>query len=88
MAGIGAGELVVLAIIVGMIFLGYVPGIWATYDAAMQPDSAWRKADQDKRVWVLLPLISMFVCAGITPIAAAVYFLSVRPKVRAQRDPD
>jgi phospholipase D-like protein len=50
--------------------------IWAVVDAAMKPESAWRAADQNKVVWIIVPWI-------VPVIGALVYLIAIRPKVRA-----
>lgn len=49
---------------------------WAVIDAALVPDSAWQRIDQNKVIWILV--------AAFIPIAGPLaYLLAIRPKVRA-----
>ena len=65
--------MIVLALFI-IIFWG-IP-LWGIIDAAVTPDDQWARAGQNKILWVVLQLV-----IGI--IGAAVYFISIRPKVRA-----
>jgi hypothetical protein len=69
MSGLGSTELLIL------LFLIVVP-VWGIIDAAMRPDSAWAAAGQNKVVWVLVQIF-----LGI--LGSAVYFLAIRPKLKA-----
>jgi heme/copper-type cytochrome/quinol oxidase subunit 2 len=50
--------------------------IWAAVDAAVQPDAAYARTGQNKLVWVV---VSLFTCV----IGPLVYFLAIRPRLRA-----
>ncbi len=49
-------------------------------DAAMRPDDVWAAAGQNKIVWVLVEIFLW------TP-GAAIYFLAIRPKLKAVARP-
>jgi heme/copper-type cytochrome/quinol oxidase subunit 2 len=50
--------------------------LWGIVDAAVRPDSAWRAADQNKVLWIVLMIV-----LGL--IGTLIYFIAIRPKVRA-----
>jgi hypothetical protein len=65
--------------------LGSAIAIVGALHAAMQPDSAWHGADQNKILWVALQLggLLIFFVPGV--LAALLYLLSVRSRVRRAR---
>jgi hypothetical protein len=83
--GLGAPEL----LIVMMLFLlGPALCIWAAVDAAGQPDWAFEAAGTSKNLWIVLPIVGIFVCfVGL--VAALMWFTTFRPRVRdaANRGP-
>jgi hypothetical protein len=54
--------------------------IWAAVDAASQPEWAFEAAGTTKTLWIVLPIVGIFVCfVGI--IAAVLWFTNYEPKV-------
>ena len=54
--------------------------IWAAIDAASQPEWAFEAAGTSKTLWIVLPIVGIFVCfVGI--IAAILWFGTYKPKV-------
>jgi hypothetical protein len=52
-------------------------------DAATKPDWAFQRAGQNKVLWIVAPLVGIFLC-GIVAVGVAIgWFASVRPKVMA-----
>ena len=81
--GVGTAELLVVFLIFGTLAFGIVPAIWAAVDAARQPDDAWHMVGMDRATWVLIPVSAALLCAPGGAIAAAFYFLRVRPRLLA-----
>ncbi len=81
----GMSELLIL--LFGAAVCAGIPLVGAI-DAARMKDQSFVLADQNKRTWVII-MIACAVFWGIGLIGAAVYFISVRPKVAAfERDPN
>ena len=54
--------------------------IWAAVDAASQPEWAFEAAGTSKTLWIVLPIVGIFVCfVGI--IAAILWFGTYKAKV-------
>jgi hypothetical protein len=67
-----------------------IPGlcIWAAVDAGSQPDWAFEAAGTSKTLWIVLPIVGVFVCfVGI--VAALMWFTTFRARVTeaARRGP-
>lgn len=58
------------------VFAVVVVPIWAVIDAATTPDGAWRAADQNKILWIVLIVV-------LWAIGGAAYLVAIRPKLRA-----
>ncbi len=74
--------LVALAIVVPVLCL------WAAIDAGSLPDWAFEQAGTSKTLWIVLPVVGIFVCfVGV--IVALLWFATYRARVRdaAQRGP-
>jgi hypothetical protein len=81
----GMSELLIL--LVGAIVCIGIP-LFGAVDAARMKEQSFALADQKKSTWVVI-LIACAVFMGVGLIGAAVYFMSVRPKVAAfERDPN
>jgi hypothetical protein len=68
-------------LVVLLIFVA--PGfcIWAAIDAGGQPEWAFEAAGTSKTLWILLPIVGIFVCfVGV--VAALIWFTTFRPRVR------
>lgn len=65
-----------------VIVLVFILPIWGAIDAALIPDSRWQLADQSKVTWVLLQLLGLIAFGVGGLIAALVYLLRVRPRLR------
>jgi hypothetical protein len=57
--------------------------IWVAIDASSKPEWAFERAGQNKTLWIVLPLVGIFLCGIVTIGVAIVWFASVRPKVVA-----
>ena len=61
-----------------------IVGIAGAIDAASRPSSAWKRADRSQLSWIIVQ-----ACVLLPPLmvlggpAAIVYFVSVRPRLRA-----
>ena len=60
-----------------------VLGIWAAIDAGTKPRWAFERAGQNQTLWIVLPLVGIFLCGLITLVAGIMWFASIRPKVMA-----
>jgi quinol-cytochrome oxidoreductase complex cytochrome b subunit len=69
---LGPTELIVVLFIFALLALP----LWGIVDAAVRPDSAWRAADQNKVLWIVLMIV-----LGL--IGTLIYFIAIRPKVSA-----
>jgi hypothetical protein len=61
-----------------------IPGIciWAAVDASSQPEWAFEAAGTTKTLWIILPIVGIFVCfVGI--VAALMWFTVFRTRVVA-----
>ena len=84
MNGVGECETAGIVIVLALVFLVVVaiPAlcIWTAIDAASQPEWAFEAAGTSKTLWIVLPIVGIFVCfAGI--IAAVLWFGTYKPKV-------
>jgi Protein of unknown function (DUF2516) len=59
-----------------------VVAVWALVDAAIRPGPAFEAAGQSKVLWIVLPIVGMFLFAIIGGVLGVVYLASIRPKVR------
>ena len=77
MVGLGGTELFLLLFVVA------IPGvcIWAAVDAGGQPEWAFTAAGTSKTLWVVLPLVGIFVCfVGL--VAVLMWFTTFRSRVQ------
>ena len=58
-----------------------VLGIVVVVDANRLPETAFERAGTSKTLWIVLPLVGIFTCGGITVVAAIMWFASYKPKV-------
>lgn len=75
--GLGAPELLII------VFLFVIPGVcvWAAIDAGSRPEWAFEAAGTSKVLWIVLPLVGIFVCfVGVIP--ALIWFTVFRSRVR------
>jgi len=56
-------------------------GIGVAVDVANKPQWAFERSAQNKTLWIVLPLVGIFLCGILTVVAAIIWFASVRPKV-------
>ncbi len=76
-----------LILLLGAFLCAGIP-LFGAIDAARMKEQSFTLADQKKSTWVAV-LIACAIFWGIGLIGAAVYFISVRPKVAAfERDPN
>jgi hypothetical protein len=62
--------------------------IWAAIDAASQPEWAFEAAGTNKVLWIVLPIVGLFMCVvGI--VASVLWFSTFKPRVvdAARRGP-
>lgn len=79
MVGIGAAELIIVAVIlVGLLAVAFP--IIGLVDAARRPAHAWTASGQNQTLWIALNAVGIVVC-GIGAIIGLVYLLAIRPQV-------
>ena len=54
--------------------------IWGIVDATRRPTQAWKRAGQNKVVWIVLQAAGLVVWIGL--IMTVIYFLAIRPSVK------
>jgi hypothetical protein len=59
-----------------------VLGIWVAVDAGGKPNDAFERAGTSKTLWIVLPLVSIFLCV-VAIVVAIIWFAAIRPKVIA-----
>ena len=68
-----------VALFVGLVAL--VLAIMTVIDVAPRPESAFARAGTNKTLWIVLPIVSLFVCCIGALVVGYVWFLNYRPKV-------
>ncbi len=68
-----------LAILVGLVAL--VLAIMTVIDVAPRPEWAFARAGTNKTLWIVLPIVSVFLCGIGALVAGYLWFLNYRPKV-------
>ena len=63
--------------------LPLILGIWTAVDAGSQPDWAFTRANTSKTLWVVLPLVTLFVCSLVTIVVGVMWFSSTKARVLA-----
>ncbi len=58
-------------------------GIGTAIDAGTKPPWAFERSGQNKTLWIVLPLVGVFLCGIVTIVSAIIWFVSIRPKVVA-----
>jgi hypothetical protein len=79
------GEIIGPDIFIVLFAFGLIPlilGIWVAVDASSKPDAAFERAGTSKTLWIVLPLVGIFVCV-MSIIVAIIWFTAIRPKVVA-----
>jgi hypothetical protein len=72
------GPDILIVLIVGLILI--LP-IWAAIDAGGKPGWAFERAGTNKTLWIVLPIIGIFVCGFVGIVSGIVWFASIRAKV-------
>ena len=73
---------------IGTVFLlitlaSFFVAVWALIDAAIRPTMAFQAAGQNKVLWIILPIVGLFLFGFIGGILGLVYLGVIRPKVRS-----
>ena len=69
--------------IIVLVALGsLVLAVWALIDAAVRPESAFRAAGQSKVLWIVLPIVGIFLFTFVGGVLGIVYLAAIRPKVK------
>ncbi len=80
---LGLAERVIIAFFVVIPIAALIVVVFAVVDAAGRPASAWEAIQQNRTLWIVLPIV-LTVCTGIGElIAGLVYMVSVKPKLNA-----
>jgi Protein of unknown function (DUF2516) len=69
-----------IVLLVALASLGLA--VWALADAAVRPGQAFKAAGQSKTLWILLPIVGIFVFSIVGGLLGVVYLVAIRPKVR------
>jgi hypothetical protein len=73
-----------------LLFLVFVAaiviGVWAIVDAIRTPREAFSAAGSSKALWLTLLLVFAVLAFFVTAVLGVVYFLRIRPRVRAMMD--
>ena len=79
---IGPAELFIIAF--PLVFVvALVLAIVAAVDAANHPDVVWEQAQQNKTLWIVLPLVLLLGCGVASLVVSIVYFTSIKPRLVA-----
>ena len=76
---VGVPELLLVLVITALV----AAGLWAMIDAIFRPGAAFDQQGQSKNVWVILLVVTFFLCGPIGTVPAIYYLIAVRPKLRA-----
>jgi sorbitol-specific phosphotransferase system component IIC len=68
-----------LGILVGLVAV--VLAILTVLDVAPRPESAFTRAGTNKTMWIVLPIVGVFICLIGALVVGYVWFLNYRPKV-------
>ena len=75
---LGAPELLIL--LIGLVPLAL--NIWVLADAARFPGAAFQRAGTSKTLWIVLPIIGIFLCI-VGLVVVILWFASFRGRVQA-----
>jgi hypothetical protein len=79
------GEILGPDVFILLFAFGIIPialGIWVAVDASSKPDAAFERAGTSKTLWIVLPIVGIFVCL-MEVVVAIIWFAAIRPKVVA-----
>lgn len=79
----GAAGLLILGVIGLFSIAGLVLVVWAVIDMAGHSEAEFTAVGSNRTVWLVSTIVLTFVC-GIGWVAALIYLLSVRPKLRGR----
>ncbi len=79
MPSVGAPELLIVLLILGLIVVPLVVGVLSLVDIAGRPEAGFQAAGQSRATWLIIAIVSLFVpCVWF----ADVYYLAaIRPKL-------
>ena len=58
-------------------------GLWALIDAIVRPNLAFKASRQSKALWIILPIVGLWLALVPGAIIGVIYLTAIRPKVRA-----
>ena len=76
----GAPELLIILLI------GWIPlvcGIATAVSASKYPESAFEAVGTSKTLWIVLPIVGIFVCGFVAVIAAIIWFSKMKANIAA-----
>jgi ABC-type sugar transport system permease subunit len=79
----GMPELLIIAFFVVIPIAALIVVVFAVVDAAGRPASEFESIQQNRTLWIVLPIV-LTVCTGIGGlIAGLIYLVSMKPKLNA-----
>jgi hypothetical protein len=60
----------------------FVLALWALIDAAIRPSQVFQAAGQNKTLWIVLPIVGMFLFVLVGGVLGIVYLTAIRPKLK------
>lgn len=76
----GAPELLIILLI------GWIPlvcGIATAVSASKYPETAFQAIGTSKTLWIVLPIVGIFVCGFVAVIAAIIWFAKTKANIAA-----
>ena len=78
---VGGPELLILFGFMVFAIVPFVLGLLVAIDASRYPDWAFERAGTSKTLWIVLPIVSIFVCGLVAIVAAILWYSSFRRRV-------
>jgi hypothetical protein len=80
---LGPSELVLIAFIFVMPIASLLVVVFAVIDAAGRPESEFEAIQQNRTLWIVLPIVLTVLGAIGGLIAGLIYLVSIKPKLNA-----
>jgi len=74
---------ILLVVFLVLVVAAIVLAIWAAIDASQYPEWAFAPAGATKTIWVVAPIVTIFLCGFIALIPALMWFLTAKKSVVA-----
>ena len=75
--------MILLIVFLALVLAAIVLAIWAAIDASRYPEWAFAQAGATKTIWVVAPIVTIFLCGFIALVPALMWFLSAKQTVVA-----